>query len=285
MSDCDVDDITVNVLQKYSGVFYIYLDVLNGLYPIIDNVNKLFNCFNMETFFANDTFFNYLMQQAYTMWNDFYPCINCLPDVRMVYLHTPYELVPEMYMNTPSFFQEWIQINQNTKIAINGYVYSNNITYYDDGLNLKTMELITAINGCENGTTCSCKLQKAWYPNGQLMHCYNYVNGKKHGLQQAWCECDEPNTQGNLTGGQQLWYQHSYVDGEKHGSHHSWWKNGNIWSEDRYINGKKHGLQQAWYEDGNISHQLTYVNDKLHGVQKYWRQDGRGGYEKIEFNS
>ena len=178
--DCGIDDITIKVPQQYNSVFDIYLNVLNSNYTPVNDVSKLLDCFsaadlrfNMETFFADDMFFNYLMTQSYMIWNEFYSHINSLLDTRMVYLHTPYEFVPQKYMNTSSFFKDWIQINQNNIITINyNKVYYTNTTYYGNSTYIKTMEVCHTVDRQITGY----KLEQKWYESGQLSYHYSYFD-------------------------------------------------------------------------------------------------------------
>jgi len=121
--------------------FDIYFNFLthHDAHTHIKQVNILLMCFNMESFFDDDTFLKYLITEThiyiyiYPVWNEFYSHIGELPDEREMYLYTPYQFVPDTYMNKPSFFNQWISINQNKNIILNNYeVYHTVVTYYDD---------------------------------------------------------------------------------------------------------------------------------------------------------
>ena len=72
----------------------------------IPTVDTLILCFKMESYFTDDKFFKYLMSKAYPVWEEFYPRIHELPDEYLVYLYTPYEFVPDVYILIDHYFSK-----------------------------------------------------------------------------------------------------------------------------------------------------------------------------------
>jgi len=84
LSDLQLTDVEFTIPSQYStSVVSIYLDFVNKIsynngevvypddLPVVDNVNTLLSCFRMESLFADNAFFVYLMKQAYGIWDDF----------------------------------------------------------------------------------------------------------------------------------------------------------------------------------------------------------------------
>ena len=114
----------------------------------------------MEAFFADNTFFVYLMKQAYDIWVEFYLYIPSLPDDRLVYLYTPYEFVSRKHIDKPSFFKEWLTINANKEIVLTGKgTYHTKVTYHN-AERIDKLEAYHTINGKEIGY----KHTESWYP-------------------------------------------------------------------------------------------------------------------------
>jgi len=175
IADLGQDDVDIFVPPRYTPVTDYYVDFITKIsydkkgevtYPInlltISDINVLFLCFFMDIFFGDSVFFPYLMKQAYGIWHGFYPTISLLPDERLIYLYTPYELIPDEYMNRESFFREWLQINANTAITLNGNnLYHTDVTYYSSG-RVKELKAYHTIDGTKISSH-----EEGWYDNPQ----------------------------------------------------------------------------------------------------------------------
>jgi len=110
-------------LQKY--------DPDTAKYPIIGDTQTLLTCFELESYFIDETFFRYLMVQVYRLWSNFQQCISRLPNDRLFYLHIPYPLVPERFTMSSSFRDEWLTINGDSQIKIcSKSTFTNYYTLY-----------------------------------------------------------------------------------------------------------------------------------------------------------
>ena len=122
LSDVQLDDVVITVPVEYLSVIDEYVNYITAINstPIlqISDVERLVRCFFMETFFADSSFLSQLIRCAYGIWCEFLPFIPSLPSKRQIYLHCPYEYVPDDYMNKEAFFNEWLQINANTKVHL-----------------------------------------------------------------------------------------------------------------------------------------------------------------------
>jgi len=291
--DLNATDITIEIKKEYIPIFNIYLAFLYGnLNPHggIKNVNTLISCFKMESFFIDGDFFEYLMDQAHSLWDQFVPLISQTPDERLVYLYSPYEFVPTKYMDRDTFFNEWLKINSNINIVLNGNaIYYTNTIYYDkDKKYIKELNTYHTINGkkvgyehkeewhdtqgemteqryysknYENGEENG--LQEEWYQNGQRYDIGNYENGEKNGLQEAWYENGQPR------------FILNYKDGRYDGIQQVWYDNGHRYYITNYKNGKKDGLREEWYQNGRPKYKENYNDDKKDGLQEYWNERGK----------
>jgi len=180
MSDLNTQNLSIDVPVRLIPVFDIYIDFLNrnprsinNIKQSIKSVSDILTCFDMESYFADNKFFKYLISQTYTMWDEFYPNISKLPDDRTVYLYTPYEFVPHKYMSNPVFFNRWVYINQNKYITLkrnNGLLAQRNeihytyTTYYS---NERIKELDTyVIDPNDKSKKMGHRILKRWYDNG-----------------------------------------------------------------------------------------------------------------------
>ena len=246
LADLQQDDIELEIPPQYWSVIDIYLEFIGKIYfddegkvvypndlPVISDIKTLLLCFDMESFFADHAFFIYLMGEAYTLWSEFFPRIRTLPDERLAYLYSPYEFVPEEYRQRPAFFKEWLSINANKEIVLNGdEVYHTFISYYDDNLQRQFKHWRTCKDGKLDG------IWEAWYENGQLEYQRNYKNGKQDGLYEEWYEDG------------QLRYRHNYKDGKQDGVREAWYENGQPEYQHNYKDDQQDGLQKGWYADG-----------------------------------
>jgi antitoxin component YwqK of YwqJK toxin-antitoxin module len=276
--DLQQTDVEIIVPSQYLSVIDIYLDFINKIfyndkeevvYPndllVISDINTLIQCFLMESFFADDTFFVYLMSQAYGMWNEFYQHISSLPDERLVYLYSPYWFVPNKYMNKESFFKDWFKLNANKNIMLNGKnLYHTDVTYHPNGQAMK-LKVYQTVNGEKVGYSH----EEDWYDNGQLEYRHSYKDGKQDGLWEDWYDNGQPA------------YRGTYKDGEPDGLLEGWYKNGQPWYRQSYKDGKQDGLWEDWYDDGHLDYRRDYKDGKRDGLWEYWYDNGQPKYKKV----
>ena len=204
LSDLRQTDVKIVVPSQYLLVINIYLDFVNnilcndegqitchGSLPTINDVKTLTLCFVMESFFADNTFFVYLMRQAYSVWNEFFSLYSISQSQyeMLIYLYTPYEFIPEEYRNRPSFFKDWLAINANKEVVLCGQgndVYHTIVTYYANAcLEVKAYHTV-------NGDKVGYEFKQGWYEvpegytslgvKGQAKYRWNY----KDGLHEGW---------------------------------------------------------------------------------------------------
>ncbi len=91
----------------------------------------------------------------------------------------------------------------------------------------------------------------------------HYLEGKLHGLSQAWY----------ATG--QVQHERTYEHGKKVGQHQGWWSNGQRKFQYSFQEDEYHGEVKEWYENGMRYRQFTYEAGYEEGPQKMWRSDGK----------
>jgi len=84
-------------------------------------------------YFDDNTFFTHLINQSYDIWSDLYSLIHALPNKHLIYLHSPHDYVPSKYTHAhcPTFFKQWLQINENKTIINGDETCFTDIEYYD----------------------------------------------------------------------------------------------------------------------------------------------------------
>ena len=290
LTDLNVNDISVDVTSKFASVFVFYLDFLNHVTHDINDINTLLECFDMESYFVDDTFFKYLMFQAYPMWKDFYPHISDIPDKSMAYLYCPHEFVPNNYMNKPEFFKLWLKINQNVYVVLNhDEIYYTETEYYDNGhIGRLNVYMVDAHNKKRLGT--GYRFIQGWYENGGLETRTRYINGWVNGVTEGWYERNSDSDSENISDNDsdndsdqngQLRYRYNYVKGKKQGLQENWYENGQIEYQKNYDDEEFNGLQTNWYNNGQLEYQRNYVDGKLHGVQIGWFENGELNYKSL----
>jgi len=286
----NTSDVDIKVKQKYLHDLPIYVNFLYGKnHGTITNVDILLNCFDMESYFSDDEFFKYLMKQVYTIWDQFFPVINQVPDERMVYLYTPYEFVPSKYMTNPSFFDEWLKINSNVIIILNMYdEYHTDVHYYDTNKkHIKSCDIYHTYGGTKIGY----RHEITWYSSdnnqnnsgkrGSLKSIHNYEDNVKHGIQEAWYAND--NNQDSTSG--KLKYRYNYKHGESDGVQEMWYPNGQINSIFNYKDGQQDGVQEMWYPNGHIQFILNEKDGRPDGEQRTWGYKNQGDGGTIQLTS
>ena len=254
IEDTGREDIIINVPDTYTHVFNIYVDFLyGGKPPIVFNdianqygtiIEALLICFDMESYYADDLFFKYLMSAAYPVWNEFIPHITDLPDERTIYLHTPHKYIPLKYINKPIFFNEWLTINQNKKIVVNrnpltfspGSPYDNSESHrvdtkYHNNGNINSIHIYYVVNYKNSGH----EIEMGWYVNGQPEYIHNFINI-------GW---DPIKTKQNT-------YIYSQTYRYLNGLQEAWYSTGNRKYKSNYVDGHRNGTLETWYEDGKI---------------------------------
>ena len=331
LSDVGVSDVMdITIPHKYTHVIDIYINFLLHHMTSNKNVNKiktvhgqqtrnmqhvsdsdkwtvdtLYACFDMESYFADDKFFNYLICKAYSMWEEFYPIIDKLPNQRLIYLHTPYQYVPDNVMAKQTFFDEWIQTNKHKDIVINHNCNNKctlthtsqcssfgkrvthyiNVKYYgdreeDEEERYKEKGKEEDKGEDEEGDEYGKQIKQ--------LDIYQYVvtndDETIYQYSQSWYKVNEAQEQEGQQERQNrrghVQHQNYFVNGQHHGVQLGHHENGQLAYKLNYSNGKEHGTYEAWYANDTGQNcqpmsSYNYVNGKLHGLQQTWYESGQ----------
>jgi antitoxin component YwqK of YwqJK toxin-antitoxin module len=103
----------------------------------------------------------------------------------------------------------------------------------------------------------------SWHKAGKLASRAPFLEGKEHGLSEAWY----PN------GTKQ--FERIYEYGIKTGIHKGWWETGQPKHIRHLANDVFEGSVKEWYASGQPFLDLNYVKGQEAGSQKAWKSDGR----------
>jgi hypothetical protein len=121
--------------DKYHDVVDIYINYVRAEPPVITDIDDIRKCLDISTYLDDPKFFVYLMQQILNNWNNLKVAVyeQTNPDIqREMYLHCPYEFVPETYMGKPTFSREWLEINKNRDVEVNGDELYHTVVKYNE---------------------------------------------------------------------------------------------------------------------------------------------------------
>src|SRR5690349_18987332 len=105
------------------------------------------------------------------------------------------------------------------------------------------------------------KVERTFFPNGQLEWEATIKDGKPAGMVRHWyengnlkreCPCDE--------------------HGLEHGIVRDWDKDGKLLNESEWHHGT--GVSKSWFENGQVESESDYVRGKLSGRMRMWWEDG-----------
>jgi len=137
-------------------------DVMN-VYGTITDVDTLIRCFHLESYFIDEWFLDYLMVQAYGMWDEVQLRTKELPNDELFYLHVPFPLIPSYLIRQASFCRDWVKVQEgngglgaaiSTGIAlyphshemmsdnITTYYYTHTVNYYPNSGQLMELRVM-----------------------------------------------------------------------------------------------------------------------------------------------
>ena len=126
----------------------------------------------------------------------------------------------------------------------------------------------------------SAKVERTFYPNGQLDWEATIKDGKPVGLVRHWyengilereCHYDKDGLEHGIV---KDWDKEGKLLGESNWEHgtgisKSWFEDGRLKSESNYIRGKRCGRSRIWWEDGGLMSVSCYINDREVSKKKY----------------
>ena len=281
--------------DKFYPVADNYINFLNGGGGLteITTANKLEACFNMESYFDDKKYFQYLLGQLFDHWSTcgsafLYGNIN--HDIRrniFLWSHTPYDFVPIEYIDNIAFFRSWLTNNKNTNVIVDYITNQNNnkVTcklYFtatdhfdtDDGIVKKIITYHTEMDiekGNEKGNEIGHKNVIYYNDDGSIDVKGTYYDGSlQDGVERLWYENFPPlpktlklqtrKVNYDLDSDQLTWYNNDSSTNDKK----------QLLSNIRYSNDRLDGISTWYYEDGRKSSEIHYNNGKEHGIELIW---------------
>jgi hypothetical protein len=100
-------------------------------------------------------FFQYLIQQVFNNWAKLSTVVTNEQNKdlqREMFLYTPYEFISPQIRTIPSFFKDWLVINQNKEVILdNNKVYHTLVEYNDNNIVMTLFKAYHTINNIEVG--------------------------------------------------------------------------------------------------------------------------------------
>jgi len=274
---------------------------------IIRDKDKLKTCFDIYSYFVDDGYFKFLMQQLHDNWTHVFTFIYTNIDLglqREIFLHVPYDMLPQEYINNKMFFGAWLDQNKNKVITLNTTTnYHCNVSFdippplsTSDNSNYKVTIFHTIRNKPKMGfakgeevysedNNCVKELDTRKileYNSGTNLireseHVMTSDDCCKQGILRAWYYNNniyKPICQGEYERDmkQGLWKEWFYSDDDGKTTNNN---NNNfiVLCECEYVDDKKHGLCREWFSDGKLACECNYVHGELHGKYKTWIHD------------
>jgi len=316
------DDLIIDIPDKFLPVIDNYIDFLNGDEREISNPDLYVPLFNMYTYFDDDEYLDYLINQVLEHWD--IPGVpnvvynDCIPMIQWeIFLCCSYQVIPKQYLTDVKFYLEWAALNTNAvyedsngdhyynNVPVNGGHTDNDIVYVCmHGIKINKSKHNKKNNNGEKDGEEEMEgygLTVGYYSNnGNIKYMYemegNYISGKYIKYYD-----NNQHTINSIT---------YYVNDYKNGNVTAWYDNPQhtVRKMGKYKHNTKQELWKYWYdpttfEDYNAIHipnhklgyelshesvlekQGEYLFGKKHGLWQYWYHDtGHSLREGGEYN-
>jgi len=265
-SEDSVAPITVNVQLLLKGISdlavsnYIYFLTHNEpRKAVICNRNVMVECLKVYSVTGDMNYFNFLVGQLHEFWSILSPILfdrtNYQVDSdikRDLFLHCPHELLPDNYLNNKIFFKQWLSINNDNPISIDGG--SQTFTYKSSDKTSNKIFNSTCKNNYADYNIVSRSIVDT--SNNSLL-----TDTLFDGISQY--KSTYENEQKNYVNEQ------SYINGNSNGPSNVYnLRTGKLFTHSYYINNKLEGLNVDYFDDGHISLEEHYHNGIVDGVIK-----------------
>jgi len=304
-------DYAIPIPRKYMVTSYIYTSFLNGKLLPVSSKELIISCYDLVSYVVDIEFFNYVMQQlldnwsllSYTIYNEINPDLQ-----RDIFLHLPYQLIPQLHMKSYSFRNEWVNINNGKQITVNHVeTYQTTVTYWNDNKQQQFCNTRTIVIPTTSGAN----------HNSQMVQ----NNQNKHSSLLAWTNeeggaleytCEEVEFRDDpVTGRSQVCKkglfnsqrQVAYYDNDDyqtgwtllfHNGSSGWTndtKYGGIFEKDveceHYVKDASqdswfNGLKRTYYPNGEIKCKKWYDDEMKLGMKNIWYQSVDGKNQQLE---
>jgi len=300
----------LNRVSEFSVTLYVYFlrhYPLDQITKIVNRqVNKqqssyagqvtdrttMLDCLIIYSLVGDSNFFKFLLQQLFRRWTLLSPV---LYDERLpreikweTWLHCPYQLLPEAWLQDGTFVKMWITRTDNKKIRLNGnelFEYEKKITIRDESNNderevnddeREVNDDEREVNDDErevndkrdikyhnSKTGENIEIEDSATRQGDKLRyheIYSYFNGKSHGHQIR--DLHDRNR-----------VEHSnYIKHQSNGPN-GYVENGILDQDSYLVDGKIHGQSRVYYPDGQLDRLTTWVAGVRDGPHLKWYND------------
>ena len=300
-------DLEVVVPQVYHSDIDNYINFINSVNSInftefinfsysrraeITSADKLTACFNMNTYFLDGYYFDYLIEQLLLHWSpeygDFGSVVLQFEETnvhlaRDIELRLPFHLIADGFKLYPSFVKEWMEVKGNKLVTMDAglKVVESAITYYPDETKItrdqssQPTNEITAITHLPYPWSITVlfknisryRTRYLFYPDYKLVCERPYADEGTHfqrvdGVERGWYESG------------QLRNQINYSDGQRDGLFEWFAEDGTLMTSGQYYRGHQDG---DWYnyDPGTQVYSYThYVDGNKDGPYSKFAADG-----------
>ena len=277
----DADNVVnIDIPDKYNSVFATYIAVLTSsatnratnraaTASSLGNFEELLLCWNLESYLDDNNYFNWLMEQSYSWWSQFQPLIEQLAQVQQIYLHSPYQTLPDKYSGSFPFLWQWLDINVGKDIVLN-----DTDSY---SVEIMTDEEDAASDDIDTAITADVISDDNKRKNLGLSIHHRTEGGDHYILKRKWIFNDK------LERMVEVEYEH-WLNGRLHGERNVWYPSEQRMCQQTYFKGNLRGCEKQWYDSGQIMI-ICYYDEQSHrcGLERQWYDghlDADGKWQK-----
>lgn len=300
-------DIEIVVEPKFHHIIANYINFMHNTPNNITTVNELIAAFDMNTFFIDDNYFEFLIQQLLNFNPvDLASLLNHYENnnvylARDIEVHLPFNLVAEDFKLSPAFVKEWLKTEGNKKVLMeNGNKLIDSQEY--DYINLPkiTFNQVSEVSGkiigdiylpyprsiritiTQNGEVKPHKFVYDFYPDYKLKGERSEIDGD--GLYREWYINDQLSIKQKYRDREeenQTWYDNGqpksdfyYKDRKLEGHWQEFTRQGVLKASGSYHRGKREGEWYEYYPDKDEYSYMNYYGGKLNGLYERFNSNG-----------
>ena len=293
LDDFGDDGIIIDVPEKYNKVIHNYIYFLRSKPFVIVDRHVLSSCFDLSTYFCDNTYFNYLVKQLLNHWSHLFMVVyeNVNPDLqRQILLHCPHDFLPDKYINNGRFLLQWVTTFatdcQGQSQGQSQVVKVNNSMEYEikveddmkcgDNSGIFTVILTRCDKSVIMKNYCCDRGKESFLRSDGVM--LYHVCGRKTGLTHPIFvkTLTISKTDGTILS------EKSEDNGQLEGVSRKWFDTGVIRSEIEMQRGKCCGLERKYYTSGSAKNSGINYENRKNGPWTRWYDDNDHGKQMLK---
>ena len=300
LEDLHLGDLELVVDKKYHKVIGNYINFLHGRLSEITTLQKLLDCFNMNTYYSDGEYFKYLMKQLLAHWSRDYGDFGSLldsnneddnddnnagkknnnhpkpdPDLeREIELYLPFNLLSDKFKLRQTFVKEWMTIKDNKTVTMDGdsVVINTTIQYNKTRVSAEAEARYSYPWGIDVTSDNSSRLSQyvtiyLFFPDYEL---------------ESETPCLDKGEEGiNENGLVRHWYGEELsvlavpFDTASTASTAGTTAHRQLKSEVHYVDGVMEGKKLTWWPNGQLQINAYYEDDEPNGLYEEFNWDGK----------